>query len=322
MPRKVAVIGAIDSAGISILKARSDVKCEIIHDVSEENLCRVVRDTNGLLVRTATITDQVIAAANALEVVSRHGVGYDNVDVASLTARGIPLTLAVGSNAVAVAEQAMHLILTLVKQGFRYHQAVQEGQFDFRQRPSSSNLEGKSILIIGFGRTGSRVAARAAAFDMDLYAIDPYIDPDIIRRAGGTAITDLRAILPQMDVVTIHCPKTLETHGLIGGEELDSMKTSAILINTARGGIVDEKDLYEALYSGSIAGAGIDVFEKEPPDRQHPLLTLSNVVLSPHCAGVTRESLVLMAQIAAQNVLDAFDGTLSAKMVANGEVLR
>ena len=322
MIRKVVVIGAINTAGISLLEDHSDIECEVVVDVSEENLCRAVQNAHGLLVRTATITPRVIASAPKLEVVSRHGVGFDNVDVESLTARRIPLALAVGSNAVSVAEQAMHLILTITKQGFLYHQAVQEGRFDFRQRPSSSNLEGKSILIIGFGRTGSRVAARAAAFDMDLYAIDPYIDSNIIRRAGGTVVTDLRAILPQMDVVTIHCPRTLETHGLIGREELNAMKTSAILINTARGGIVNEMDLYEALSSGSIRGAGIDVFEKEPPDRQHPLLTLPNVVLSPHCAGVTRESLVLMAQIAAQNVLDAFDGTLATEMVANREVLR
>ena len=322
MIRKVVVIGAINTAGISLLEDHSNIECEVVVDVSEENLCRAVQNAHGLLVRTATVTPRVIASAPKLEVVSRHGVGYDNVDVESLTARGIPLALAIGSNAVSVAEHAMHLILTLTKQGFLYHQAVQDGQFDFRQRPSSSNLEGKSILIIGFGRAGSRVAARAAAFDMDLYAIDPYIDSNIIRRAGGTVVTDLRAVLPQMDVVTIHCPRTLETHGLIGREELNAMKTSAILINTARGGIVNEMDLYEALSSGSIRGAGIDVFEKEPPDRQHPLLTLPNVVLSPHCAGVPRESLVLMAQIAAQNVLDAFDGTLATEMVANREVLR
>ena len=156
---------------------------------------------------------------------------------------------------------------------------------------------------------------------MELYAIDPYIDSNIIRRAGSTVVTDLRAILPQMDVVTIHCPRTPETHGLMGRLELDAMKTSAILINTARGGIVNETDLYQALSSGAIAGAGIDVFEKEPPDPQHPLLTLPNEVLSPHSAGVTSESLELMPRIAAQNVLDAFDGTLTTEMVANREVL-
>jgi D-3-phosphoglycerate dehydrogenase len=322
MIRKVVVIGAINTEGISLLEDRSDIECEVVTNVSEENLCRAVQGAHGLLVRTATITPQVIGSAPKLEVVSRHGVGYDNVDVESLTARGIPLALAIGSNAVSVAEHAMHLILTLTKQTFLYHQAVRKGKFDFRQRPLSSNLEKKSILIIGFGRTGSRVAARAAAFDMDLYAIDPYIDSNIIRQAGGTVVTDLRAILPQMDVVTIHCPRTLETQGLIGRVDLDAMKTSAILINTARGGIVNEIDLYEALYAGSIAGAGIDVFETEPTDPQHPLLTLPNVVLSPHCAGVTRESLVLMAKIAAQNVLDAFDGTLTTEMVANHEVLR
>ena len=322
MLRKVVVIGAINTAGMSLLEDRSDIVCEVVVDVSEENLCRAVQDAHGLLVRTATITPRVIASAPKLEVVSRHGVGYDNVDVESLTARRIPLTLAVGSNAVSVAEHAIHLILTLTKQGFLYHQAVQEGQFDFRQRPSSTDLEGKSILIIGFGRTGSRVAARATAFDMNLYAIDPYIDPDIIRRAGGVVVTDLRATLPQMDVVTIHCPRTLETSGLIGQEELKIMKTSAVLVNTARGGIVNETELYQALSSGSITGAGIDVFEKEPPDLHHPLLGLPNVVLSPHCAGVTRESLVRMAQISAQNVLDAFEGKLAAEMVVNRQVLQ
>ncbi|MDP7524397.1 MAG: NAD(P)-dependent oxidoreductase, partial [Arenicellales bacterium] len=215
-PRKVIVIGAVHSAGISVLQARSDVEYEIISDASEENLCQAVQKAHGLLVRTAAITARVIAAAQELEVVSRHGVGYDNVDVKSLTARGIPLALAVGGNAVSVAEQTMHLILALTKQGFRYDRATREGQFDFREQPTASCLEGKSLLIIGFGRTGSRVAARAKAFDMDLYAIDPYIDPDIIRRAAATVVTDLRAILPQMDVVTIHCPKTTETLGLIG----------------------------------------------------------------------------------------------------------
>ena len=147
MLRKVIVIGAIDAAGTSLFETRPDIEYEIVSDVSEENLCRVVHDAHGLLVRTATITPRVIASAPKLEVVSRHGVGYDNVDVESLTARSIPLALAVGSNAVSVAEQAMHLILTLTKQGFLYHQAVQNGQFDFRRRPSSSCLEGKEILV-------------------------------------------------------------------------------------------------------------------------------------------------------------------------------
>jgi D-3-phosphoglycerate dehydrogenase len=320
MLRKVIVIGAINEAGTTLLDDRPDIEYGVVVDVSEENLCRVVQDAHGLLVRTATISSRVIASAPNLEVVSRHGVGYDNVDVDSLTARRIPLALAVGSNAVSVAEQAMHLILALTKQGFLYHQAVQKGQFDFRQRPSSSCLEGKSILVIGFGRTGSRVAARATAFDMNLFAIDPYINPNIIRRAGGTVVTDLATALPHMDVVTIHCPKTPETRNLIGRTALDAMKASAILINTARGGIVNEMDLVAALSSDQIAGAGIDVFESEPPDINHPLLALPNVVLSPHCAGVTRESLIKMATIATKNILAAFDGKLRPEMVANTEV--
>ncbi len=321
MLRKVIVIGAINEAGTSLLDDRPDIEYEAVVDVSEENLCQIVHNAHGLLVRTANISTRVIASAPNLEVVSRHGVGYDNVDVESLTARRIPLALAVGSNAVSVAEQAMHLILALTKQGFLYHQAVQKGQFDFRQRPSSTCLEGKSILVIGFGRTGSRVAARAAAFDMNMFVIDPYINPDIIRRAGGTVVTDLATVLPRMDVVTIHCPKTPETRNLIGRTALDAMKASSILINTARGGIVNEMDLVAALSSDQIAGAGIDVFETEPPDINHPLLAFPNVVLSPHCAGVTRESLIQMATIAAENVLAAFDGKLLPEMVANPEIL-
>jgi len=238
-------------------------------------------------------------------VVSRHGVGYDNVDIKALTDRGIPLALAVGGNAVSVAEQAMHLMLTLTKQGFLYHQAVREGQFDHRQRPSTSCLEGKSILIIGFGRTGSRVAARAAAFDMKLYALDPYINPDIIRRAGGTVVTDLTAALPHMDMVTIHCPKTPETRGLIGHAALNAMKSSAILINTARGGIVNEKDIVEGIKKGKIGGVALDVFESEPPDFKSPIFNQDNkIIFTPHLGASTQEAQMKVGIAMAEQIIE------------------
>ena len=322
MTSKVVVLGAVDPSAITILTQRPDIECQIVEDVSEPNLCRVVKDADGILVRTTKISETVIQHATKLKVVSRHGVGFDNIDVKALTKKGIPLALAVGSNDDAVSEQAMFLILALSKQGFLYHEAVHKNQFDFRQRPSSISLEGKSILIVGFGRTGSQVAARAGAFKMKVYALDPYIDQSLIERTGATSVRKLGKILPEIDMLTLHCPLSDETRYMINKTALAQMKHSAFIINTARGGIINELDLFEALRDHQIAGAGLDVFEEEPPRRDNPLLHLPNVVLSPHCAGVTHESLVKMGQISAINVLAGLDGCLTRDVLANPESLQ
>ena len=283
---------------------------------------REARDVHAIIARASPVTRAIIDAAAELRVVSRHGVGYDSVDVARLTERGIPLTIAIAANALSVAEHTLYLILALAKRGFTFDREVKRGNFEVRATLRGADIAGKSLLVVGFGRTGTRVARFARAFDMKVFVYDPYIDQSTIPAAGCAAVDDYFSILPRMDMVTMHCPLTEETRGMIAERELDAMKPSAYLINCARGGIVDEQALCTALESGSIAGAGLDVFVREPTPADDPLLSLDNVITSPHIAGVTLEASMRMATGAASNVLAAFDGTLDPAVVVNIEVLK
>lgn len=321
MAEKVIVVGNIHRDGLEILEQRDGLGIEITNASDEAILTELAHDASAILVRSARISSLIIDNAPHLKVVSRHGVGFNSVDVDALTARRIPLAIAVGGNAVSVAEHTLYLILALVKRGTAHDRAARQGDFSFRDHPRATEIDSKSLLIIGFGRIGTRVAARALAFGMAVHVYDPYVEPEEIHSAGCAAVGNFRAELLHTDIVTIHCPLSTETAGLISKAELDAMQPSAMLINTARGGIVDEAALYTALTSGSIAGAGIDVFATEPTNPDDPLLSLDNVVLSPHCAGVTRESSSRTSRIAAQNVLNALDRSLSRDYVVNHEVL-
>jgi D-3-phosphoglycerate dehydrogenase len=182
-------------------------------------------------------------------------------------------------------------------------------------------LFGKTVLIIGFGRIGTRTAKRCLAMEMNVLIYDPYKQAADIKAAGCEAVGDLDAALPRADFVSIHCPKTPETAGMFNAARLQRMKPSAYLINTARGGIVEEKALYEALVSGKLAGAGLDVFEQEPPPKGHSLFALPNVIMAPHVAGVTREAVDRMSEQTARNILSALDGVPIRQNVINPDVL-
>ena len=318
---KVLVIGHIHQDGINLLRARSDVTIETTEAHKESDLVKLVPDTDAILVRSALITSAIIEAAPLLKVVSRHGVGFNSVDVQALTARRIPLTIAVGGNAVSVAEHTLYLILALAKQGQCYDTAARQGDFSFRNAPIAREIETSKLLVIGFGRIGSQVARRALAFGMAVHVYDPYVPDSVVQDQGAHIVRNLHEALPQMDVVSVHCPLNEETNNLISDHELRLMKPNALLINTARGGIVDETALHSALLQGEIAGAGIDVFVTEPTSPSLNLLELANVVVSPHCAGVTVESSARTARIAAQNALDGLDSTLDEVFVVNREVL-
>jgi len=318
---KILVIGHIHQDGIDLLRARSDVTIETTEAHKESDLVKLVPDTDAILVRSALITSAIIEAAPLLKVVSRHGVGFNSVDVQALTARRIPLTIAVGGNAVSVAEHTLYLILALAKQGQCYDTAARQGDFSFRNAPIAREIETSKLLVIGFGRIGSQVARRALAFGMAVHVYDPYVPDSVVQDQGAHIVRNLHEALPQMDVVSVHCPLNEETNNLISDHELRLMKPNALLINTARGGIVDETALHSALLQGEIAGAGIDVFVTEPTSPSLNLLELANVVVSPHCAGVTVESSARTARIAAQNALDGLDSTLDEVFVVNREVL-
>ena len=318
---KVLVIGHIHQDGIDLLRARSDVTIETTEAHKEADLVKLVPDTDAILVRSALITSAVIEAAPLLKIVSRHGVGFNSVDVEALTARRIPLTIAVGGNAVSVAEHTLYLILALAKQGQCYDTAARQGDFSFRNAPIAREIETSKLLVIGFGRIGSQVARRALAFGMTVHVHDPYVPDSVVQDQGAQIVRNLHEALPQMDVVSVHCPLNEETNNLISDHELRLMKPNALLINTARGGIVDETALHSALLQGEIAGAGVDVFVTEPTSPSLNLLELANVVVSPHCAGVTVESSARTARIAARNALDGLDSTLDEVFVVNREVL-
>ena len=318
---KILVIGHIHQDGIDLLRARSDVTIETTEAHKESDLVKLVPDADAILVRSALITSAIIEAAPLLKVVSRHGVGFNSVDVQALTARRIPLTIAVGGNAVSVAEHTLYLILALAKQGQCYDTAARQGDFSFRNAPIAREIETSELLVIGFGRIGTQVARRALAFGMAVHVYDPYVPDSVVQDQGAQIVRNLHEALPQMDVVSVHCPLNEETNNLISDHELRLMKPNALLINTARGGIVDETALHSALLQGEIAGAGIDVFVTEPTSPSLNLLELANVVVSPHCAGVTVESSARTARIAAQNALDGLDSTLDEVFVVNREVL-
>jgi D-3-phosphoglycerate dehydrogenase len=241
--------------------------------------------------------------------------------VAALTRHGIPLMVTGTANSPSVAEQALHFMLELAKRGARLDALVREQRWGERLNEALPvDLFGKTALVIGFGRIGTRIARACVALGMSVRVYDPYVAPTAMEAAGCLPERDLDAALPHADFVTIHCPKTPETVGMFNAQRLARMRKSAFLINTARGGIIDEGALHAALTTGVIRGAGLDVLDREPPAASNPLLDLPNVVLAPHMAGVTAESFDRMAVAVANNLLGVLDGKPDMNNVINKEV--
>lgn len=275
---------------------------------------------SGWILGATRIGVEQIEAAQALEVTARVGVGYDAIDISAHTERGIPVMIAGTANSPSVAEHALYMMMWLAKRSAELDQVVRSGGWLGRMHTVGFDLFEKTALIVGFGRIGSRTARRCAAMDMRVLVYDPYIDPNAITEAGYERADNLDNALGEADFVSIHCPKTPETVGLFNKDRLSRMKSTAYLINTARGGIVDESDLYAALTANVIAGAGLDVFAQEPINMDNPLLTLENVITSPHMAGVTRESMERMGVNAVRNVLSVFDDKPLVENAVNKEV--
>ena len=322
--KKILFIQRVHECGHALAAARDDIEIDIYQGRDPAEIKRRIVDADAIVVRTAVIDRWVIGAGRGLAIISRHGVGYDAVDIGAAAERSIPVTITPLANSVSVAEHAMFMLLALAKNARENDTAVREGRFESaRTSMKPLDLAGRNLLIIGFGRTGSRVAPRALGFGMHVHAYDPYVDRAVMEAAGCTAVDDVHAVLPEMDAVTVHTPLNDETRGIIGAKELASMKRTAFVVNTARGGVVDEDALVDALEGKRIAGAGLDVFKVEPapPRPDHPLLAFDNVIVSPHCAGVTVESSMRMAQYSVRNVLDCFDGRLDPEVVVNRHLM-
>ena len=322
--KKILFIQRVHERGHALAVARDDIEIDVYEGRDPAEIKRRIVDADAIVVRTAIIDRSVIDTGRRLMIISRHGVGYDAVDIGAAAERSIPVTITPLANSVSVAEHAMFLLLALAKNARENDAAIREGRFEAaRVSMKPLDLAGRNLLIVGFGRTGSRVAPRALGFGIRVNAYDPYIDRTVMEMAGCTVVDDLHAALPEMDAVTLHTPLNHETRGIIGARELALMKPTAFVVNTARGGVVAEDALIAALETKRIGGAGLDVFECEPapPRPDHPLLRLDNVIASPHCAGVTVESSMRMAEYSVRNVLDCFDGRLDPDVVVNRHLM-
>ncbi len=313
----VLIAEELSPATIAILGDGFEIRyCD---GANRDELLPALAQANAVLVRSATKLDaQAITAAPNLKIIARAGVGLDNVDIPAATSAGVLVVNAPTSNIVSAAELAVALLLAVARNVVPANLALREGKWK-RSQFGGLELQGKTVGIIGMGKIGLLVAQRLAGFDMKFVAYDPYVKvaPD-----GGPSITmvSLDELLSQSDFVTIHIPKTAETTGLINATALSKMKSSAFLINAARGGVLDEADLFQALQSGKIAGAGLDVYATEPCT-ESPLFALDNVVATPHLGASTEEAQEKAGIAVAESVVAAFAGREVPGAVNASEVL-
>jgi D-3-phosphoglycerate dehydrogenase / 2-oxoglutarate reductase len=316
----VLVAGKLHPAGIELLEsAAKDYTFEYVEEVSEPSYAPLISKADALVIRTQPLSAATIAKAERLKLVSRHGVGYDSVDVAALNARGIPLTVVGDVNSISVAEHAMMQLLASAKRVLAADHSVRGGEWGWRNHLESREITGKNLLIVGFGRAGRHLARMAAGFQMQVRAYDPFLHEKGWPEGPVAPVTTLAEGLAWADCVSVHIPKG--DRPLIGAAEIAAMKPGVILANTARGGIVVEEALRDGLASGHVFGAGIDVFDVEPPPHGAPFAAHDNALLSPHIAGLTAECAERMSLASVQNVMDYFNGGISPELVVNREAL-
>jgi D-3-phosphoglycerate dehydrogenase / 2-oxoglutarate reductase len=323
--KKILVTESMSQQGRALLHGRDDIELvEFPNMISARDFKALLKQqapVHGVALGATRFGEPELEASGDMKVVTRIGVGFDAVDVPALSRRKVPLMVAGTANSPSVAEQALFMMLTLAKRAVEMHACVRDNKWAARLGMLPYDLFGKTVLIIGFGRIGTRTAKRCLAMEMNVLVFDPYKDAAEIKAAGCEPVSGLDAALPRADFVSIHCPKTPETVGMFNSARLRRMKPTAYLINTARGGIVDEPALYDALVSGRLAGAGLDVFEEEPPPAGHSLFSLPNVIVAPHVAGVTREAVDRMSEQTARNILSVLDGAPLRQNVINRDVL-
>ena len=291
---KIGLVGSIHELGWEVLRSQGHSIIEVT-DVSANNLKKELADVSGIVLRTAQMPNEVIDACPDLQIIARHGVGYDNVDLSYLNKRKIALGVTGTANAVSVAEHVMTFFLQLTKNIHLSDELTRKGKFQEKGNlPSFFELYQKNVLILGFGRIGQAVAKRCLGFEMNVYVYDPYVSKDTIEKMGCHSIS-IEDSLKLADFVSVHLPLNEETKNFINAKSLQEMKDSCVIVNTARGGIINEQDLYQALKDKKLRAAGLDVYEQEPPPSDHPLFDLSNVLLTPHNAALTLECRMRMA---------------------------
>lgn len=311
----ILVAGKLHQLGRDVLDAAPGVTVRYIDEISEDSYAPYIAEADALLIRTQPLSAATVDKAGKLRIVSRHGVGYDAVDVAALNARGIPLCICGDANSFSVAEHACMMILAAAKRALRGDASVRTGPWGWRNTLESQDIRGRTLLILGYGRIGQHTARMMAGFGLTIRAYDPWLAANGWPDGPAENAPDLAQALAEADIISVSAPKGDKP--LIGAAELACMKDGVILVNTARGGIIDEPALVDALASGKVGAAGLDVFSDEPPAPDHPLLRFDQVILSPHIAGVTEGAAERMAISSAQNILDFLNGALDPALVVN-----
>ncbi|MGZ5431501.1 MAG: phosphoglycerate dehydrogenase, partial [Thermoanaerobaculia bacterium] len=310
----VLVTDTLAESGLDILRAAKDIELDYRPGLKGETLLAAVAESDALITRSGTaVTPELVNAGPRLHIIGRAGVGLDNVDVDACTRRGILVINAPTANIMSATEHTMAMLLAFCRNIPEAHASVKRGEWT-RSKFMGIELDGKTLGVIGLGRIGSRVTARARGFNMRVLAYDPYIADSVFERFNAQRVT-LDELLAQSDFITVHTPLTDETRRMIGAAEIARMKDGAIVLNIARGGIYEETALAEALASGKISGAALDVYEEEPPGKDHPLVTAKNVILSPHIGANTIEAQDRVAVQTAEMVVEALRGSIFVSAV-------
>ncbi len=300
---KVLVCDGITKEGEQILKSAKNIEAVIYNKLSKDELMKIVADFDALAVRSATkVTAEVMDAAKKLKIVGRAGIGVDNIDVSAATKRGIVVMNTPGGNTVTTAEHTIAMMMAVTRKIPAATMSMKAGKWE-KNAFMGRELYNKTLGVLGLGNIGSIVADRAKGLKMNVIAYDPFINPEVAAKKG-VELVSLDELFKRSHYITIHVPLLEETKNLINKENIAKMKDGVFIINCARGGIVNEKDLYEAMVSGKVAGAAFDVFEQEPTPPDNPLLSLDNFVCTPHLGASTEEAQVNVSIAVAEQIID------------------
>jgi len=328
MTYKILLTESISPVGINLLREKAEIT--IAPSPSEEDLTPLITNADAMLVRSSTVTARLMESGKNLKVIGRHGIGLDNIDLQAATRLGIPVVHTPGANTNAVAEHALWTMLHCARNFNRAEKAFRQGEFSSggslpglvqKKGYATMELNGKVLGLVGMGRIARRLAEIAGkCLNMSVMSYDPLAPGKAFLSAGAERCATLDEVLREADFISLHVPYTKETHHLIGENQLSLLKPGGYLINTSRGGIVDEDALFRALKEGILAGAALDVFEVEPPAPEMALFGLDNVLVTPHMAAMTDLALVNMATDVALGILDVLEGR-RPQYPANPEVL-
>ncbi|CUH94601.1 hypothetical protein P22_0667 [Propionispora sp. 2/2-37] len=305
--KKVVLTHRLHDDGMAVLE-QANIKVAITNNGDPRAMLSELLDAEGLIIRIGSIDRKTMLAAKNLKVIGRPGVGVDDVDVETATELGIPVVIAPGANTRSVAEHAFAFMFAAAKDMLHSDRELRKGNFNIRSNYKAFEIFGKTLGLVGYGKIGSILAGMAAGVGMKIIVYDPYVKPEAITGQGFQYAADLSMILRKADVVSLHVPLTPKTKHLIGEAELKTMKSSAVLINCSRGGIIDEAALAKALEENRLHSAAVDVFSHEPVTADEPLFKYDNIIVSPHMAGQTKEAASGVATMAAEGVVAVMNG--------------